>query len=370
MKKGFSSLELHYVVKELQALVDARVDRIYHPHQECLLLQFFVSSQGKKVVKILLPGFMYITAHKAENPEKPSEFCVQLRNHLDNSFVRSLTQKNSERIIELVFEKKDERFILVIELFSKGNIILCDANYKILTVLFRQTWRDRTIKRNEIYKFPPTLVNLFCIKEKEFKDIIKNSQKDSVVKALAVDLGLGGSYAEELCLMAEVTKNKKSVSENEAEHLFTSFQKLLAKKMKPCIIYSSDKNILDIVPFDLALYTEYEKKYFDSYSEALEGAIQQEIPKEQKQLQLKIEKLERILEQQHQDITNMEERLETEQKSADLLYNNYQLVSEIIAEIKKATSKYNWQEIKEKIKGHKIVKEVNAKDKTIVLELE
>ena len=61
---------------------------------------------------------------------------------------------------------------------------------------------------------------------------------------------------------------------------------------------------------------------------------------------------------------------EEESKKAELIYNNYQLVNEILSEIKKARDKYSWSEIKEKLKGHKIIKEVDAKEKKIVVELE
>ena len=44
-------------------------------------------------------------------------------------------------------------------------------------------------------------------------------------------------------------------------------------------------------------------------------------------------------------------------------------VAFLIEEINKAAKKYSWKEIKEKLKGHKIIKEINPKDKTIVLEL-
>lgn len=369
MKKGFTSLEMHFLVKELQDLKDTRVDRIYHPEHDCLIFQLFVSSRGKRLLKILFPGFMFLTNSKAENPEKPSEFCLQMRKYLDNAFLRSVQQKDSERITELVFEKRDEKYILIVELFSKGNSVLCDKDYKIIVPLYAQKWSQRTIKRGEIYVFPSSAKNIFSIKEKEFCDILANSQKDSIVKALAVDMGIGGSYAEELCLISSVDKHTKSVSDKELRDIFSNFQKLLTKPVKPCVVYDTNGMALDIVPFDLELYKNFGKQCFASYSEALDFAILQEVPKEQKQLALKIEKLQRILNQQQKDIQDMQERLEKEQKSADLLYSHYQLVSEIINEIKKASVKYSWKEIQEKLKGHKVVKEVNAKDKMLILEL-
>jgi predicted ribosome quality control (RQC) complex YloA/Tae2 family protein len=368
MKKSFTSLELHYIVPEFQDLVDSRVDRIYHPSPECLIFQLFVSSQGKKLLKIELPGFVYITTSKTENPEKPSEFCVQIRKYLDNAFLRSIIQKDSERIVEIFFEKK-EKFILIIELFSKGNIVLCDDKYNVIHPLYAQKLHKRSIIKGESYTFPPLPKNAFSITEKDFIGIITNSKRDSLVKSLAVDLGIGGSYAEELCLLTGVDKTKKSASDKECKMLYDCFQKLLSLKANPCVIYDAQQMVVDVVPFDLQLYKHHEKKYFATYSEALDSAAIKKIPKEQKQLLFRIEKLRRIIDQQQHDILEMGEKLVKEQASADAIYGNYQLVSEIMAEIKKATAKYSWKEITEKLKGHKVIKEVNAKDKMLVLEL-
>jgi len=369
MKKDFTSLELHYIVKELQDLVNARVDKIYHPKRNYLVLQLFISSKGKRLLKIELPHFLYVTKRRLENPERPSNFCLILRKALDNSFLRSFSQKDSERIVELIFEKRNTKFILIIELFSKGNIILCKDNYTIIVPLFVQRWKQRNIKRGELYKFPPPTVNFLKIKQKEFCDIIQLSQKDSLVKTFAIDLGLGGVYAEELCLISGINKNSKNLTQKELNKLFFQFQRLLQKKPKPYIVYDKE-NIINIVPFDLLYYKDNNKKYFKSYNESLDYGLQSGTnSKEEKQFQSKLERLQRIIEKQQSDIMDMKMKLKINEYSAELLYNNYQLVTGIIKEIKKASNKYSWQEIKEKLKGNKIVKEVNAKDKTIVLEL-
>ena len=41
----------------------------------------------------------------------------------------------------------------------------------------------------------------------------------------------------------------------------------------------------------------------------------------------------------------------------------------ILKELKKATQKYTWKEIEDKLKGNKIIKKVNSKDKTIEIEV-
>jgi len=52
-----------------------------------------------------------------------------------------------------------------------------------------------------------------------------------------------------------------------------------------------------------------------------------------------------------------------------LIYQHYQDITEILTEINKAKDKYSWDEIKSKLKGHKTIKEINAKDKKVLITL-
>ena len=62
---------------------------------------------------------------------------------------------------------------------------------------------------------------------------------------------------------------------------------------------------------------------------------------------------------------------ETEnRKKAELIYKNYQLIKEILDEINKASKKYSWEDIKKKLKGHKVVKDVDVKDKRVVVDMD
>ena len=45
------------------------------------------------------------------------------------------------------------------------------------------------------------------------------------------------------------------------------------------------------------------------------------------------------------------------------------MIQEILSEINKAKEKYSWEEIKGKLKGHKIIKDVDVKDKKVVVDI-
>jgi len=106
--KTLSSLDIHFLVNELQFLVGSRIDKLYEKNKEELVINFYVTSKGKNLLKIVSGKYFYLTKTKEEASE-PSGFCMQLRKYLDSSRLRSLKQLESERIIELILERKDKK---------------------------------------------------------------------------------------------------------------------------------------------------------------------------------------------------------------------------------------------------------------------
>ena len=209
MKSQISSVDLHYLIKEMQFLIDGKIDKIYHPKKEELLIQFHVTNKGKKLLRIISGKFIFLSEHK-EKYDAPSGFCMFLRKHLDNARLREISQISSERIAKLIFEKKETKLNIYIELFGKGNIIVTDKNNIIINALQQQKWADREIKKGVEYKYPKKDYNFFEITEKEFKSLL-NSEKELVYK-LAKGIGLGGTYAEAVCKLSDIDKNKKNLA--------------------------------------------------------------------------------------------------------------------------------------------------------------
>ena len=124
-------------------------------------------------------------------------------------------------------------------------------------------------------------------------------------------------------------------------------------------------------PFEMKVYEDLKKERFSSFSSAIESIteLKGKSNEEEKAYLKKLEKIENVLKEQEASIAKLEKDSEQNTKKAELIYSNYQLIKEIIDELKKAEKKYSWKEIKEKLKNHKIIKEVNSKDKTVILEL-
>ena len=336
MKKELTSIEIRFLLKELQDLINAKIDQIYQPSKESLLLQLHVPSKGKKLLKIILPSFIYLSAKKYDMPKKISEFATFLREKISNARIREINQIQNERIIEIKLEKKN-KYSLIIELFSKGNVILCQ-NENILLALWAQKWKNRTIKQGQKYIVPLSKYNLFS--RESLAKAIKNSD-ETISKTLAVKLRIGKTYAEELCFCSGIDKLSKNLSNEEIEKLYATVQKLANRPVNPRIVYSTEE-IIDIVPIELRIYKKYKQKEFKKYSDALASILDKQVETERKTKAMqkftrKLEKIDTKIEKQKETLTKLEKDIEESQRKGEHIYENYQ-------EIQKAISKSNKHE--------------------------
>lgn len=372
MPKQLSSLDMHFILNELKELEGSRADRIYSSGKEEIYIQLHKSNVGKKIIRVLI-GKSIFAAEAKSIDENPSGFCMLLRKHLEGKFFDSIGQLEPERILKLTFKSKEESRILYIEFFGKGNLIMCNQDGIILDSLIHHRFKDRNVAPKEKYLYPIMAYNFFDISEKKLSELFKNSKKDKVVTSLAVELGLGGVYSEEACLEAGIDKGVKplEITNAQIKKIVSKIKKLINGKSKAQIIYK-DKQAIDVAPMELALYKDYEKKEFSSFSAALEHYFTHEaqLVKKESPHTKKINEVMRIIGEQEAAINEMQAKEEEIRKNGEAIYNNYGLIKEILMELNKAKEKYSWEEIKEKLKGHKIVKEVNAKERKIIVEVD
>ena len=85
--------------------------------------------------------------------------------------------------------------------------------------------------------------NLFDLKEEDLSLLLKNSKKDSLVTSLATELGLGGLYSEEVCLISNIDKNTnpKNIDENQTQLITNSIKKITNNQILfPCNLHKGD----------------------------------------------------------------------------------------------------------------------------------
>ncbi|MFH1770922.1 MAG: NFACT family protein [archaeon] len=366
MQTEISSLELFHMTKELVDVVGGRIDKIYQKDRE-FLFTMHVRGKGRKMLKIM-PNAIYLTEYKEEFSETPPGFCKFLRKKTANSTIAKIEQKDFERIIEIDFEGKEDSYRMIVELFNKGNVIFCDKDYKIISALESHKWKDRTLRGGIKYEFPPSQTNILFSDEKDFAKIIKESNKDSIVKILAIDFGLGGLYAEEICALTKIDKEKKKLTAAEIKKVLGELKKLLKKKIK------SNITCKEILPFDLKLFEKEEKQYFDSFSEAIDSKFSKKIISTQKNFAEEkkdagLDKIKAIIKQQEQTIKGMGKSEKENTEKGEFIYEHYEEIKKILEDMNIARKKFSWEEIKERLKGHKVIKKINESEGTITIEL-
>ena len=345
----FTAFDLRYIARELQdPLVGAIFDKAYQTSARSFLFQFHKSGQGKQLLMVHIGEALYLT-HEKKTMERNSSFAMFLRKHLEQSRVVSLEQKGFERIAEITFSNG---LVLVIEVFSKGNIALLE-NGKVLACFEEQAWRDRTVKKGVAYQYPPLKHDPFTLDTPEFQEILQSSKKESVVQSLAVDFGLSGRYAEEVCMRAGVPKKKKSI---DVPKLLKQIRALGVQEIKANIVRFGDQ--LAVNPIEMLIYENAQKELFPSFNQALEFCYSQGEEEERKAASR--EKTEDLAGKQREQLAELEKKAVLYKELGDLIYTHYADLETLLEEVKKK----NWN-----VKNN-LIKELRKPERKVIVTLD
>lgn len=343
------------MLKELD-LRGAKIAKIFGKDRKNITLQLHKSGGEKSFIRIKAPNFVYASSEKES---ESSEFLLLLRKRVQGKRIEEVKQEGLERIFELRLGE----YSLLVELFGKGNILLLQEG-KILVASEYKRWKDRTVKPKEEYVVPPARKSIMGLSFKEFFDVVLGSDKE-IVKILASDLGLGGVYAEELCFLANVDKKTRELSEKDAKLIHSAFNSLLSKRLDPRV-YFKEKELIAVTPFPISIYNDYDSKEFKTFSEALDYSSLSFV---EEKVNPKIARVEKIISQQEESIRELTVKADELQKKGEFIYENYQKISEIVKGLRKARETHSWKEIKQKVKPSSVIKEIDEKEKSVVVEL-
>ncbi len=382
MRNQLASIELRVLVSELKQLENSWVSQVYELEAagvkpgKALVFQLS-KSEGKRCLICLVPSAVFFSPVKPTTSERPGGFCSILRQHLGNAKLVSIGQLGSERILEIVFSSGKQHVKLIVELFSKGNMILADEKGVILAAAEHQSWKDRTVRPGFTYVPPPATADFVAMNEGQLSKAILSSEKDSVVKALAVDLGLSGTYAEELCLAAGVDKAKKpsQLSQSELAAIFSSLQKLLSREPSPTAILDDSNNPVEVFPFPTAVAAAAKTKAFSSFNESVEALSLRQLESSVSSLRespslRRIRELEIAIEQQKATISGMEKAVNEATSAAEAIYTHYQDVKGILDDYNTLRKTFTSEQLHEYFKSNKLVKNIDEKTGTITLEIQ
>lgn len=327
-----SSLDVHFLVRELQELVGGRFQKAYGIDDEIYIQ---IHAQGKYLLRVHLPNLIYLTTHRPGFPKNPPGFVMFLRKYLANAKLVSVQQQGMDRIIVFTFErtiyKDDEPIVLtyrlVVELMAPGNVVLIGkkpikggwSEEIILNLVRPQNFKDRTLRGGIPYEAPPSPIDLKSAGEEELVQALRESTMDNLVKALAISLSMGGTYAELVCKRAGLDKHLENFSEEQALLAIREIKKLLDDSPNPIL----QDNKLILFPEDAGV----------SY-DSVNAALDEKNPHEKVEQKPKKKKLS-ILEQQENQKKGFEDAAKINQRRGEVIYEHYQDIKEMMAKIKK-----------------------------------
>ncbi len=359
MKKELSSLDIKVLADELKCLCGARIQKIYQ-EQKTMHISMHVPRHGTKTL-IVGDGKIYLTKYRHRHSEIPSSFAMYLRKYCKSQRIKSIFQHDFERI--LIIEMEDYK--LIIELFSKGNVIFADKDNNIWSVLERQSWSSRKIRQKEQYQFPPAGIDPTILTPEALERSFAHSEKQ-LVAFLARELSLGGIFAEEVCYLAKIDKKKpcNTLSKEDLKCLLPAIKKLFKKQTKPQIIYENSME-LDVLPYDIEKYRTCEKKYYEFFYDAADDFFAKEIVQteqktEEKVITKKKDKLQKRYDNQKSAIERLKKQDSEYTKSAELIYEHYPSFEKLMDMIEK----HGLSGIRKQVKE---IVSVDMKTKTITI---
>jgi predicted ribosome quality control (RQC) complex YloA/Tae2 family protein len=277
-----------------------------------------------------------MTSYNIEKPTAPPAFCMALRKHLRNAWLRSVEQYEFERVGYFTFRTSAGVVQLVLELFGDGNMILVDENDRILQALTYKYMRDRNIVRNETFAFaPPSGRNPSKVSREELLEGLRSYGSLEAVRGLTRFLSIGGIYAEEVLSRAGIDKTKQCdmISEEEANPVFDELQGLLQQVtggvLEPCVVVGDADGFMDVTPFRLRRYDceGFKLQPYASFNDALDefftrvttvekslGAVKIE------QLRQEAERLRRIVTEQERGSVEAETNVAKDRQVGDTIY--------------------------------------------------
>ena len=323
--KEFTSFDVAIIVQEIEeAVANSRVNKIYQLDTKTVLLKLHKTNQPPFRLVMEAGRRLHLTTYALRSPRVPPAFCMALRKHLRGAWLEDLEQYEFERIVVIKFKTKTGLLRLILELFGEGNIILVSENGEILQALFFKHMRDRNIIRNEPFRFPPPHgENPFKVTIEELKRALKDCGEVEVVRVLTRFLGIGGFYAEEILMRADIEKSKDCIalSSMEIGAIFDVLQSLLQNvtgfNVEPSIVLAEDGSFLDVVPFKLRQYETKQFQSYRSFNDAVDEFYLKATANERAIASVEIDKIAKEAERLRRIVTEQEKAMQEHEVEAE-----------------------------------------------------
>lgn len=176
------------------ALLDARVDKVYQPGRNEVVLAMHTYGGNEKLLLCAEPGFAraQLTDLNRENPATPPVFCMLLRKHLTGGRLTAIVQPQGERILRFSFDCTDElgdhvaRHLILEAIGTGTNLIFTDGEDRILASTRRMegdlTSGKRQVMAGLYYRLPDPVAGFPPLIRREIEFRGKETVEEGVAR--------------------------------------------------------------------------------------------------------------------------------------------------------------------------------------------
>ncbi len=258
-------ITVHLVTRELQALLNGRVERVYQPEQHEILLVIRCSGQNFRLLLSAQADSarIHLTGQEITNPPAPPLFCLVLRKYLEGSRLLRIEQVDLDRVVHLTFSRLDEsgefkEIVLISEIMGKhSNLILLDPRSGTIIDGVRRyshaLSRYREVLPGRPYLAPPGQqkehpadLDLKKFIRVMLSDPLEKTMEEAVFNKIA---GIGPELVREILYRANLEPKLRLeyCGEYELRSLWNSIQQILSPLLQgepvPTIVYDGKRPV-------------------------------------------------------------------------------------------------------------------------------
>ena len=219
---AFDGIVTKAIVTELQDLIGSKIDKIYEPDKNTIILSLYSKGQHYSL-NICIDARncrINLTNHSKINPLVAPNFCMLLRKHLNGGIISNISMLGLERLVQIEIStinefNEIEPKILIIELMGKhSNIILANQNNIIIDALRRtdtnkNSYRD--ILPSHLYTLPNSdKLDFSVVKDfDEFYSKIDTTETTIAKSIVNTFTGFSLSFVESAIQESEIQNSSK-----------------------------------------------------------------------------------------------------------------------------------------------------------------
>ncbi len=205
---------LHLVRAEMLPLIGSRVDKVYQPSREEIVIALRGRDGAKRLILSAnsVSARVNITETAFDNPQQPPMFCMLMRKHLGGGRLTDIRQDGLERIIYFDFECLNEigdivTNTLAAEIMGRHSNIILIRDGRVVDSIKRVTDDISSVRRvlpNIQYETPPRAerLNLLEVSPEDVWERLKGSPERLAKRLLSVLEGVSPIFARECAYYA------------------------------------------------------------------------------------------------------------------------------------------------------------------------